>query len=54
MTVHAHNGLSRVQGKTSFNMVIEVEQQDIETSLRRVYHTEKRLPKRGEGRSMAD
>ena len=54
MTVHAHNGLSRVQGKTSFNMVIEVEQQDIETSLRRVYHTEKRLSKRGEGRSMAD
>ena len=29
VTVRAHNRLSRVQGKTSFDMVIEVEQQDL-------------------------
>ena len=46
MTVRTHNGLNRVQGKTSFDMVIEVEQQDLEPSLRRVWHTRKRLSER--------
>ena len=36
VTVHAHNGLNRVQGKKSFNMALGLEQQDLETSLRRV------------------
>ena len=40
--------------KTSFHMVLEVEQQDLETSLRRVWHTRKRLSQRGEEGSMAD
>ena len=48
VTVGAYNGLSRVQGKASFNMVIEVEQQDLETSLRRVYRPRKKLSERGE------
>ena len=46
MTVRTHNGLNRVQGKTSFDLVIEVEQQDLEPSLRRVWHTRKRLSER--------
>ena len=46
MTVRTHNGLNRVQGKASFDMVIEVEQQDLEPSLRRVWHTRKRLSER--------
>ena len=33
--------LSRVQGKLSFHMVVEVDQQDLETSLRRVWRTRK-------------
>ena len=47
VTLRAHNVLSKVQGKTSFHMVVEVEQQDLETSLRRVWHTRKRLSVRG-------
>ena len=39
LTVRAHNGLSRALGKTSFHMAVEVEQQDLETSLRRVWST---------------
>ena len=34
-----HNGFNRAQGKSSFHMAVEVEQQDLETSLRRVWST---------------
>ena len=54
LTVRAHNGLSRALVKTSFHMAVEVEQQDLETSLRRVWSTRKRLSEREEGRSVAD
>ena len=54
VTVHAHSGLSRVQEKTSFRMEVEAEQQDLETSERRVWRTRKRLSEKGQGRSMAD
>ena len=54
VTVLAHSGLSKVQGKTSIHMVVEVEQQDLENSLRRVWRTRKKLSERGEERSMAD
>ena len=53
-TVHAHSGLRRGQGKLPFHMVVEVDQQDLETSLRGVWRTRKRLSERGEGRSIAD
>ena len=49
VTVRAHNGLNRVQGKTSFNMVIEVEQLDLETLLRKIWRKRKRPSERGEG-----
>ena len=49
MTVRAHNRLNRVQGKTSFNMVIEVEQLDLETLLRKIWRKRKRPSERGGG-----
>ena len=46
VTVCAHSGLIRVQGKLSLHMVVEVEQQDLEISRRRVWCTRKRLSDR--------
>ena len=54
VTVHACNGLSRVQGKLSFQLVLRVEQRDLDTPLRKVWYTWKRLSDRGEGRFIVD
>ena len=54
VTACAHNRLIREQEKLSFHMVVRVEQQDLETSLRRVWHIRKIPSERGEGRSIAD
>ena len=41
VTVHAHNELNRVQEKLSFHMVVRVVQQDLETSLKKVWRTKR-------------
>ena len=44
---HAHNALNRMQGKLSFQMVVRVEQQDLESS-REGFDTRERESQREE------